>query len=575
MLDYTAALEDFRRMRRKAALQKILAPFTSKAADLLPYDEVRQKLKPTGATSQGLQEIPLEAIVGSVGRYSDFTRDFLPRHGVSEDRWARVRVAMAKQSGVPPIEVYQIGQAYFVQDGNHRVSVARQLGVTSIQAYVTEIRTKVPLTPDVDLDGLILKAEYADFLERTHLDEARPAADLTLTVPGKYGLFEEHIAVHRHFMGLEQQREIPYPEAVGHWYDVVYCPIVAIIEDQGILHDFSGRTAADLYVWIADHRTRLKEELGWLVEPELAAADLVAQRGATPQRIASRVSDKLWQAVTPAGLEGGPAAGEWRTQLLTQRPGNSLFANVLVPVSGEEIGWQALEQAIALARRENSQLRGLHVIASAEQKDSEAAQTVRMEFNRRCQAAGLPGELYVEVGQVTEEICYRARWTDLVVVNLAYPPADQPLARLSPGFHHLVRRCPRPLLAVPGATSPLDRALLAYDGSNKGEEALFLATTLAAKWGIGLVVVTVVHGGHATPETLSQARTYIEEHGVMATFIEESGPVGEAILKTAEAQASNLIIMGGYGHRPMVEVVLGSVVDQVLRESDKPVLICR
>ncbi|MEW5986231.1 MAG: universal stress protein, partial [Chloroflexota bacterium] len=541
----------------------------------LPYDDVRQKLKPTGATSRGLQEIPLAAIIGSVGRYSDFTRDFLPRHDASEGRWARVRVAMTDWSGVPPIEVYQIGEAYFVQDGNHRVSVARQLGMTHIQAYVTEIRTKVPLTPDVDLDSLILKAEYTDFLERTHLDEVRPAVDLTLTVPGKYGLFEEHIAVHRHFMGLEQQREILYVEAAGHWYDVVYCPIVAIIEDQGILDDFPGRTAADLYVWLAEHRTRLKEELGWLVEPELAAADLAAQHGVTPQRVAARVSDKLWQAVTPAGLEGGPITGEWRKQFLTQRQDDRLFANVLAPVSGEEAGWWALEQALILARRENSQLRGLHVVGSEEQKASSSAQAVQSEFNRRCQAAGLPGQLAVEVGEVTDEICYRARWTDLVVVNLAHPPADRPMARLSPGFHNLVRRCPRPLLVVPGLTSPLDQALLAYDGSDKGQEALFLAVTLAAKWGIHLVVVTVVHGGHATPATLAHAQAYVEDHGVTATFIEQSGRVGEAILTTAEAQSSNLIIMGGYGHRPMVEVVLGSVVDQVLREAERPVLICR
>lgn len=113
--------------------------------------------------------------------------------------------------GLPPIDVYQIGEVYFVKDGNHRVSVARQMGATHIQAYVTQIETGVPLLPDVQPDDLILKAEYAGFLEETHLDQVRPGVDLNMTVPGQYDKLKEHIEVHRHYMGLEQRREIPTP----------------------------------------------------------------------------------------------------------------------------------------------------------------------------------------------------------------------------------------------------------------------------------------------------------------------------------------------------------------------------
>src|SRR5690606_41196661 len=111
-------------------------------------------------------------------------------------------------------------------DGNHRVSVARSMGATHIQAYVTEVRTRVPLTPDIKPDDLIIKAEYADFLEKTRLDELRPEANLQVTVPGKYEILLEHIAVHRYFMGIDFDREIPYKEAVAHWYDEVYMPLV-------------------------------------------------------------------------------------------------------------------------------------------------------------------------------------------------------------------------------------------------------------------------------------------------------------------------------------------------------------
>ncbi|NIU60739.1 MAG: universal stress protein, partial [Pseudomonas stutzeri] len=224
-----------------------------------------------------------------MGRYNDFTRSFLPRQDSDQERWAKVHVAATGLVGLPPIEVYQIGEAYFVLDGNHRVSVARQLGATHIQAYVTEVRTRVPLSPDVQPDDLILKAEYADFLEHTCLDEIRPEADLSVTAPGQYRVLEEHIEVHRYFMGLEQEREIPYEEAVGHWYDEVYLPVVQVIRERGILRDFPGRTETDLYLWLSEHRAALEQALGWEIEPEAAATDLAAQFSPRPQRVVARV----------------------------------------------------------------------------------------------------------------------------------------------------------------------------------------------------------------------------------------------------------------------------------------------
>ena len=575
LYSFSSAVQDFRRARRQADLQEITARLTGKSAELLPYEDVRRKLKAEVATRRGLEDIPLDAIVGSVGRYADFTRSFLPRQDSDEERWARVKVKVTDLGGLPPIEVYQIGEVYFVSDGNHRVSVARQVGATHIQAYVTEVRTKVPLSPDTQPDDLIVKAEYADFLEHTHLDELRSETDLSMTAPGQYKILQEHIEVHRYFMGLEQKREIPYEEAVGHWYDEVYWPVVQVIRQRGILRDFPERTETDLYLWVSEHRAALGQELGWEIGTDEAAADLAAQFSPRPQRVVARVSEKLLDAVTPDELQAGPPPGQWRREQLAARRDDRLFADILVPVSGEEIGWHALEQALVVARREGAQLHGLHVVPSEVQRDSEETQAVQAEFNRRCQAAGIPGELVLAVGEVPREICERARWTDLVVVNLAYPPAPQPLARLSSGFRTLIRRCARPVLAVPETSSRLSRALLAYDGSPKADEALFVATYLSGKWNIPLVVVTVIETGRTTSDALARAQRYLKTHGVQATFAKESGPVAEAILRTAEEHESDLIIMGGYGLGPVLEVVVGSAVDQVLRESRQPMLICR
>ena len=583
IMSFSSAVQDFRRARRRAAMEQIMARLTGRSAALLSYEEVRQKLKVTEGGKRELRDIPLNAIVGSVGRYADFTRSFLPRQDSDEGRWARVKVAQTGLAGLPPIQVYQIGNAYFVLDGNHRVSVARELGAPSIQAYVTEVRTKVPLSPDTQPDDLIVKAEYTDFLEHTHLDELRPEADLSVTAPGQYQVLEEHIEVHRYFMGLEQKREIPYEEAVGHWYDEVYSPVVQVIRGRGILRDFPGRTETDLYLWLSEHRAELEQELGWQISHEEAAADLTAQFSPRPGRVVARVSEKLLGAVMPYELEAGPPPGEWRKEHLAARRDDRLFANILVAINGEEAGWHAMDQALEVARREGARLHGLHVVPSETQRESEEARAVQAEFNRRCEAAGIPGALALEIGKVPRTICERARWADLVILSLSYPPASQPMARLGSGLSTLLRRCPRPVLAVPESSSSLSRALLAYDGSPKANEALFVATYLSGKWNIPLIVVTVIQPGRTTSDTLARAQEYLETHGVQATLVKESGPVVEAILKTADPSTgsghreheSDLIIMGSYGFGPVLEVVLGSSVDETLRASRRPMLICR
>ena len=570
-----AALLDFERARRQATLERILARLTGEPAQLLPFEEVRQKLREEARTAKGLQDIALDDIVGSVGRYEGFTRRFFPLSDGDAERWARVKVAATGMKGLPPINVYKVGDAYFVRDGHHRVSVARQLGATHIQAYVTEVRTKVPLSPDVKPDDLIVKAEHADFLEHTNLDEIRPEADLSVSVPGQYEVLEEHIAVHRYFMGLERGEEIPYQEAVAHWYDEVYSPVVAVFRESDILRDFPGRTETDLYLWVSEHRAELQEELGWEIEPGEAAADLASRFSPKPLHRIARLGAKVASAIVPDELEPGPAPGEWRGERRAVRRDDRLFADSLVAISGDEAGWLALEQALVVARREEGKVRGLHVLSSEAQRDSDKVVAIREEFSRRCEAAGVEGELAFDVGQVSEQVCERARWVALAVVGLSFPPSPQPLARLGSGFRAIVQRCPVPVLATRRAVFPLERALLAYDGSLKAGEALFVSAYLVGQWGISLTVVTVMEEGRVNEGALKRAREYLATRGVQAVFERREGLVAEGILRAAGEYGSDLVIMGGYGFGPVLHIVLGSAVDQVLRQGRCPILICR
>ena len=295
-------------------MEEALARLTGKSNELLSYDEIAQKLKLQARSDRGVHSIPVKAIVGSVGRYTDFTRTFLPRRPEDQERWARVKAAMDDPIGfgMPPIEVYKVGEAYFVLDGNHRVSIARQEGFESIEAHVIEVRTDIPVTPDLQPDDLIIKAEYADFLAKTEFKSLFPSADLSVTVPGQYKKLLEHIEVHRYFMGLEFQRNIPYQEAVRHWYETVYTPFIEPIFERGLLRWFPGRTETDLYLWLSEHLATLKDELGWSSSPDGAAIDL-AKKG------------------NPRVLQEEAEPGHWRQSKLYARYTDHLFQEVLVP----------------------------------------------------------------------------------------------------------------------------------------------------------------------------------------------------------------------------------------------------
>jgi hypothetical protein len=259
-------MDRYRRSLTRAQLVDLMGAVTGAKTDLVSYDEVANRLRSRQQIEMGTQTVPLSKIVGSVGRYRDFTRTFLPRQGINAERWARVDAVMNSMEGFPPVELYRIGDVYFVRDGNHRVSVARANNLDQIEAYVTEIPTNVLLTQeDFERDQWIIKIERAEFEKETKLDELRPDNDLCLTEPGRYRILIRHIQVHQYFRNLELDREgsrqrLGWGEAVTSWYDNIYIPVVESIRRHNLLESFPGRTEADLYLWIAYHREQLAKQ---------------------------------------------------------------------------------------------------------------------------------------------------------------------------------------------------------------------------------------------------------------------------------------------------------------------------
>jgi len=244
------ARTDFETARIQAFLRDAGAVLRGDTRPLLSFDEVRRAARLEGQSDRGLNDVPIADIRGSVGRPNDFDASFLPVKPQMRRRWAQLDEAMRRGEPVPPIEVYHLGGVYFVKDGHHRVSVARHLGWKTIPARVIEVKTRAPLTGDMDAAALLQAREYVDFLERTQLDRVRPQASIAVSRLGRYDRIFEDILGHRYFMGLQQFREVTIAEAAASWYDNVYRPIADLVREYDILAHFPGRTEADMYLWI-------------------------------------------------------------------------------------------------------------------------------------------------------------------------------------------------------------------------------------------------------------------------------------------------------------------------------------
>jgi hypothetical protein len=250
---------DFDHARRKASWRSIINRLTGRRTELLRFEEVRRQLRAEGRHDAGSRPVLLNAIVGSVGRYRDFDTAFLPLQTQTKRRWLSIDRAHYDDLILPPVELYQLGETYFVKDGNHRVSVARERGQVYVDAVVIELHAPVPIGSLAELEEWIEQQEAVEFLSTTELLLLRPEAQVLVTLPGQYQQLLEHISVHRWFLGIESGREIPYAAAVASWYDRVYLPIVEGIREASLLREFPKRTEADLYLWLIEHLWYLRE----------------------------------------------------------------------------------------------------------------------------------------------------------------------------------------------------------------------------------------------------------------------------------------------------------------------------
>jgi hypothetical protein len=270
---------DFSRARFKSFINQVFSVIAGNkhTATLLSYDEIKEKLHIGGPIYRGVKTVRVDQVVGSLNRYHEFDRAFLPREDQLASRWQKVDRAFYEDIHLPPVVLYKVGEVYFVVDGHHRVSVAREKGQMYIEAEVRECATRVNITHNIKPEDLEVLHAKVHFLERTSLDRIRPDANIKLTIPDGFERMLEHIAVHGYFMGLDYQRFISDEEAVTHWYDTVYIPIIEVVRQSDILKDFPGRTEGDLYLWVLDHQHYLSQQGQPLQPPKAAAKQFIEE----------------------------------------------------------------------------------------------------------------------------------------------------------------------------------------------------------------------------------------------------------------------------------------------------------
>ena len=239
--------EDFARARRGQTLRRLSRRLLRQPGDvdvLVPFDEAVAELGYLGEVHLGLQTVPIDQIVGSVAQGHAFDRAFRPTTPRVRARWERIASALRRGEALPPVSLYRLGEAYFVRDGHHRVSVARALGHRTIEAYVTEVRTRVGAEQSLTLADLPRKGHERLFRERVPLPRAQ-AARVVLSDPWRYGELAEGVEGWGFRVSQDRGQLLDRSEVARAWFEDEFEPGVAALRDAGLVR--ANETDADAY----------------------------------------------------------------------------------------------------------------------------------------------------------------------------------------------------------------------------------------------------------------------------------------------------------------------------------------
>jgi len=213
-----------------------------KSSEAKSFKERQQKEKAFDYRERGVRTVPLDRIVGSVGRYHDFDSKFRLKQHLPQERLEAVKRAMKQGKPMQPVDLYQLKNEYYVMDGNHRIAAAKELGYSDISARIVEL-----IPTEGSLENMLYR-ERAHFFDQTGLPYA-----IELTELGQYGTLLDQISKHRAFLEQEKGEGISFEQVALDWYKTIYLPMTGIIQKGGLNEPFPKRTMADLYAYVSLH----------------------------------------------------------------------------------------------------------------------------------------------------------------------------------------------------------------------------------------------------------------------------------------------------------------------------------
>lgn len=228
-------------------LKKLTSWATDREKDLdqlQSFGDRQESEQAYDSVDRGTSMVPLDRIIGSVGRYRDFDSQFNPvRNTAGDERAQAILKRMREGRSLPPVSLYQIKDDYFILDGHHRVMAAKELGHSHIKACILE------LLPSSDTLENRLYIEKTEFRDKAGLPKT-----INLTEFGQFAHLEWQIREHQAWLSAEKQQDISYRKAAADWYSTIYRPLASIIGKSGLVNSFTNRTVDDLYLYISVHQ---------------------------------------------------------------------------------------------------------------------------------------------------------------------------------------------------------------------------------------------------------------------------------------------------------------------------------
>ena len=281
MYEKTISDDRFNKARTNEMMARIFSILRPEDHDLLSFDDVRKVLRPKGEDHQGYRAVPIDNIIGSEGRYRDFSRNYLPKRESSRTRWTSIDGAHQKNIILPAVNLYEIAGYYFVRDGNHRVSVARSLGMEEIDADVIRLDTEIPLKEGITKSALkkqVLEYEKKEFEHTTRFSALFPHMGIEFTEIGRYSELIRHFEAHLRYL-KSGDANATFEDAIRSWQRNIYLPISMLIAKERILARFPKRTTADLYIWIIKRGDELQQAQGRDIKIKDVVSDLSKRYG--------------------------------------------------------------------------------------------------------------------------------------------------------------------------------------------------------------------------------------------------------------------------------------------------------